>query len=122
MASKLTPYGPGKFRNLVDCVAWSYTMEGAHDDETGESESVGWFGVIFGAVDPEGFEPGAGRTLSEFDRRFLADCKGGAIVSENSDGFVFVDYFSTDADIRAEWERIVERVSEALADCESDPE
>lgn len=117
---KLTPYGPGKFRCLVDVVAWSYTLEGAHDDETGEADSVGWFGVIFGAVDPEGFEPGDGRTLSEFDRKFLANAKGGAIVSEDSDGFVSVDFFDSDADIRKEWERIVERVSEALAESETD--
>jgi hypothetical protein len=114
---KLTKYGPGKFNLLVDAIAHAYTMMGAHDDETGDVETSGWFGSIRGPIDPEGMEQAS--RLSTADREFLAMNVGGAIVSEDSQGFVSVDFFRTEAELDEEWERIVEKVSEFLNDGDS---
>ena len=111
---KLTPYGPGKFRCLVDVVAYGYTLDGAHDEETGDAETVGWFAMLAGPIDATGSDVEA--RLSAADRAFLVANAGGCIVSEGSDGFVSVDWFRTDAEREAEWNRIVDAVSDALSD------
>jgi len=109
----LTPYGPGKFNLLVDTIPHAYTMEGAHDDETGDCETTGWFGLVKGKLDPTGID--GSDKLSADDRAFLARMIG-AIVCEDSQGFVSVDYYDREEDMREEWERIVNGVSRKLAE------
>lgn len=114
---RLTPYGPGKFSFLVDVVVYGYSMEGALDDETGDVETSGWFGLLRGPIDPTGSE--VETRLSPADRAFLSRMdRGGAIISGNSDGFVFVDYFDRAEDLSEEWDRVVLNVSAFLEDSE----
>lgn len=38
-------YGPGKFDTILDAYVYDVSLNGA-DDECGESDSFGWFGMM----------------------------------------------------------------------------
>lgn len=106
MTLNLTPYGLGKFSTIVDSMAYAVSLAGC-DDETGDVEEGGWYGLLRGAikVDP----PFADLTvqqdqeLSADDRTYLAAQKGGAILAEDSQGFVSVEWFATAAALDRRW-------------------
>lgn len=99
-------YGPGKFDTILDSYVYDVSLEGA-DDECGESDSFGWFGLmrngrtIFKDHDP------FLETLNEEEQETLENCAG-VIVSEDSNGFVSVDYYDTDEELNKAWADIIE--------------
>lgn len=103
MKLNLTPYGPGKFSMMVDSVAYAVSLDGC-DDETGDVESGGWFGLLRGAiqVDPP-FADLTAQELSADDRAYLAQFPGGVIIEEDSSGFVSVCYYRTEAGLNGAW-------------------
>ena len=115
MTHNLTQYGPGKFSFLVDALAYDASMDGC-DEQCGESDTTGWYGILRGPIDPPQTSDGAplwGKRLSEDDRAFLADHKAGAIVCEDSQGFVAVDWFSDAEWLESRWAAIVADVAAA---------
>src|SRR6266571_7157828 len=106
MTDKIRPYGPGKFNTILDSYVYEVSLDGGCDDEIGSVDEGGWFGMmrngrtIFKDHDP------LLETLNEAERELLTT-SAGVILSEDSNGFVYVDYFKTEDELNAAWDRIV---------------
>jgi hypothetical protein len=106
VAAELRPYGPGKFSTVLDSYVYGVSLDGGTDDELGSvSENGHWYGLmrhghsIFKDHDP------LLETLTESEGEYLKSCAG-AILSEDSQGFVYVEYFATMAELDAKWAEI----------------
>jgi len=102
-------YGMGKFDSMVDSFLHA---DGNVDEETGESDGPGWYGLLVGDI-LETAERGAemmNDTLTEGEREEL---KGTAavILSEDSQGFVSSRYFDTAAEARKVWKQVEKEVA-----------
>jgi len=102
----IRPYGPGKFNTLLDAYVYEVSLGGCTDDECGDSGyGSGWYGLmrhghsIFKDNDP------CCESLNDAERAQLSGCAG-VIISEGSDGFVYVQYFDTQAELDTTWDRI----------------
>jgi hypothetical protein len=102
----IRPYGPGKFNTILDAYVWSVSLDGGCDDETGDVTETGiWYGLmrhgrtIFRDHDPRL------ESLNEDEREKLTS-SAGVIVSEDSNGFVAVAYYSTDKELDAAWREV----------------
>lgn len=105
-------YGPGKFDSMVDSFLYSATLEGWGDEETGDVEGPGAYTLIVGSI-LEAAEAGAkneNETLTEAERDELKDDRA-VILREDSQGFVSVDYYESEADARHDWKEIEEDVA-----------
>jgi hypothetical protein len=104
----LTPYRPGKYSLQIDAFVHKLTLDGC-DDETGNANETGWYGLLTGSLtdfDAETTEFHKRENgLSAEDWEHLTQFVG-AIVAENSQGFVSVEYFTTDAELTEAWARI----------------
>jgi hypothetical protein len=111
----IRPYGPGKFSTILDSYVYSVSLDGGCDEETGDANCGGCYGMmrngrtIFRDHDP------SLESLNEDEREALTS-SAGVILSESSDGFVYVRYFATDAELDAAWSRIVEETTEESDD------
>lgn len=111
----LRTYGPGKFNTVLDSVVYQLTSEGC-DEETGSVSVTGvWYGLLRGAL-KESLYPGS-KELNDEELAFLEAHKAGAIVSENDQGFVSVEYFKSAEEMNSAWSEIV---SETETDDEDD--
>ena len=110
-------YGPGKFNTIVDSYVYAVSLDDGCDDEVGESDSFGWYGLmrhgstIFRDHDPM-CEP-----LNDAERDLLTE-SAGVILSEDSQGFVAVEYFDTTEELDAAWSQIVAEYEQATTDGE----
>lgn len=77
--------GPGKFSCRADERIYRMTMDGCCET-IGESDGFGFYAKIDGPI--------------------LGLAQGGAILNEDGDGFVSVDYFDTPEDLAQEWDNI----------------
>lgn len=108
-AVEMTTRGPGKFDSLVDEIAYAHTLHGCADDEAGDAEGPGWHGRVNGPLDlVEELEPGLAQEMNSADRTYLADHSAGAIVGENSQGFVSVEFYADAEALDSDWNSIVE--------------
>ena len=111
-------YGPGKFDTILDSYVYQVSMDGCLDEETGESETTGWYGImqedsdgsLATAIAKAAYEGGETLTLGETEM-ILRDFAG-VILSEDSQGFVSVEYFETKAALHKAWRRIEDAVEE----------
>lgn len=102
----LTPYGsPGKFEggSAIDQVAHDVTLDGAAE-ELGEADGFGWYGKIEGAIEATD-EQIRNYDLSQDDIDYLA-AVAGAIVSEDSNGFVSVEWYTSRGNLERAWRRL----------------
>ncbi len=114
----------GKFEGEPLIAKLLYNMQEV-DDEMGEFQDFGYFWKVKApffssstearkaAVDA-GIEP-----LTDEELRFLLNQRGGAILQEDSQGSVWVDWFDTKRDLDARWrkiEREYEKFSEGRED------
>jgi hypothetical protein len=107
-------YGPGKFDSMVDSFLWSAALDGSWEDEqVGESEGFGYYSLVVGDIAAMA-EHGAEETGDDITPDERDELKGTAavIMSENSQGFVGVDYFDTEKDARKAWADIEEAYNE----------
>lgn len=107
----LTPYGPGKFNLNVDAFVHAVTLDGCCDEEGDVSENGVWYGKVEGPFTVSA----ADRTehgLSDEDCAFLK-AQAGAVVSENDQGFVTVDYFEHPSKLDRAWYKIVTELEQA---------
>ena len=101
-------YGPGKFFDIVDSYVYSISLDGGTDEEAGSVDRCGLYGILRGCLslshadprDSEFFE------LNSAERNLLRDTAG-AIMSEDSQGFVHVSYFDTTDDLERNWAEIL---------------
>jgi len=101
----IRPYGPGKFNTILDSYVYSVSLDGGCDDETGDSPEGYWYGLmrngrtIFRDHDP------MLESLNDDEQEKLTSCAG-VIVSEDSNGFVTVAYYTTDEELDAAWSEV----------------
>jgi hypothetical protein len=90
-------YGPGKFNNYADAYAYDLYMDGGGDDEIGDVEYTGYYVLIEGPFEhPE---------LKKF---------AGAILVENNQGFVAVEFIRGKKKLASDWKRISREVARDL--------
>ena len=100
-------YGPGKFDTILDCHIYQASLDGC-DEETGSAVDMGvWYGLLRGRVK-------VSEKLTEEEAKLL-NTSVGIILSENSDGFVTVEYYSDREELDAAW-------AECLAETEETEE
>lgn len=105
MTNEIRPYGPGKFSTILDAYVYSVSLDGGADEEESDGNGGDWFGLmrngrtIFRDHDPM-LEP-----LNEAEQEQLTSCAG-VILHEDSQGFVYVDYYDTDAELNEAWTEI----------------
>lgn len=99
--------GSSKFGSVIDELFWQLSLDGGPDEELGESESFGWYGKM--AISPSiiadldrtagdaGVEP-----LNEAEKEYISN-HAGAIISEDSQGFVDAVFFKTNREFEGEW-------------------
>lgn len=91
------------------------------DEELGESEGFGWYGLMEGDILASA-ERGAadlGDELTPEERRELKRTKA-VILSENSQGFVGVEYYTSLKKARAEWKKVERDYDEFVAEGDDD--
>ena len=98
-------YGLGKFASILDSYVWEVSMDGA-DEEVGDVDSGGWYGLMRDGASIVNSIVSNGETLTTAEDALLAGSIA-VILSEDSQGFVSVDYFDTAEELDAAWEGIV---------------
>src|SRR5262245_13454359 len=99
----IRPYGPGKFDTVLDSYVYSVSLDGGCDSECGSVDETGrWCGLMrHGSTIFRDHDPML-ETLNSEEQEKLTGCAG-VILSEDSQGFVSVDYFETQAELDAAW-------------------
>jgi len=112
MINEIRPYGPGKFSTILDAYVYSVSLEGSCDAEAGDVQENGhWYGLmrhghtIWSDADQDR------EALNETEQEYLRACAG-AILAEDSQGFVYVTYFDAMEALDAAWEAIEAEISE----------
>ena len=111
MTDQIRPYGPGKFSTILDSYVYSVSLDGGADEECGSVDGGTWYGLmrngrtIFRDHDP------LLESLNEAEQEQLT-ASAGVIVSEDSQGFVSVEYFETEKDLDAAWAEVEAEVAE----------
>lgn len=101
----LRPYGPGKFNTILDSIVYQLTLDGC-DEETGSVSETGiWYGLLQGSL-KESLNPGESKELNAEELAFLAH-KAGAIVSEDDQGFVSVEYYESSEEMESAWSQVL---------------
>jgi hypothetical protein len=111
----IRPYGPGKFNTILDSYVYSVSLDGGCDEETGDANYSGWYGLmrnghtIFRDHDPHL------ESLNDDERDKLTSCAG-VILREDSNGFVYVDYYNTNEDLDRAWSAIEQEFTDEETD------
>lgn len=106
--TNIRSYGPGKFSTILDAYVYDVSLDGGCDEELGSVDESGWYGLMrngFKDHDP------LLETLNEDEQAQLTECAG-VILSEDSQGFVSVDYYDTDEALNAAWAEIEQEQAE----------
>jgi hypothetical protein len=103
-------------RSPLEYFALALSLDGV-DEEAGDAQTTGWYGLFRAPVVPSVAELGEAlqamwNDLDAGTQRDLQHQKGGMIMQQDSDGFVTVDLYDSDADLRAEWDWVVENIAD----------
>lgn len=122
MASGIRSYGPGKFNKVIDGYVYDLSLEGFGDTVGDVSELGEVYTRIDGPMLPD-VEATAKENkdkLTPEEKAFLREQRGGAIVFENDQGSVEVDFYATKKAINTAWERISDEIEELYEDQDGD--
>jgi hypothetical protein len=115
-------YGPGKFDTVLDSYVYVVSMDGT-DEELGEAETFGWYGLMYGGRDlvdaVESEVEDADDELTDAEREQLAAAQG-VLLHEDEHGFVGVTYFDTKDELRKEWQAVEDDYEDFLEESEED--
>jgi len=101
----IRPYGPGKFSTILDEYVYQVSIESGCDDEESDEFSGEWVGMMrHGRTIFRDHDPFLEK-LNQAERDKLESCAG-VILREDSNGFVYVTYYSTEAELDAAWNAI----------------
>jgi len=103
--NEIRPYGAGKFRTMLDEAVFGLALCGGNEavgDEWSPRHTL-----LLGWQDGD-FALGA---LTAAERDFLRTNSAGAIVTENEQGFVSVEYYADSAALWADWYDVREEVT-----------
>ena len=101
----IRPYGPGKFNTMLDAYVYQVSLDGGCDEEESLGDGQGWYGImrngrtIFRDHDP------MLETLNT-DEQELLTSSAGVILSEDSQGFVYVSYYEDKDKLERKWAEI----------------
>ena len=103
----IRPYGPGKFNTILDSYVYSVSLDGGCDEESGSVEETGrWYGLMrHGQTIFRDHDPFL-ETLTSEEQEKLTSCAG-VILSEDSQGFVYVSYYDTDKQLDDAWTSVL---------------
>lgn len=107
MNSDIRPYGPGKFSTLLDAYVWAITLDGGPDKQCSWPDGGEWHGLLLdGPAIIETCKPDED-TLNKAELAKLSNAFG-MIISEGSEGFVIVEYYTADeaSDLEKDWASI----------------
>lgn len=108
----IRPYGPGKFSAMLDAYVHFVSMDGT-DEETGDVDRGCWHGIMRQhGCDLQTNEAEAAYGPLTDEEKELLDSSVGVILTEDSQGFVDVEYFESVEDIEAAWQAYVDDHSE----------
>jgi hypothetical protein len=116
----IRPYGPGKFSTILDQYVYTVSLDGGCDEEESIGESgEGWYGLmrngrtIFRDHDP------FLESLTEEEKALLTE-SAGVIVTEDSQGFVYVRYYATEAELNTAWTELCKLMETPCRDDDED--
>jgi hypothetical protein len=100
-------YGPGKFDTIVDSYVYEISLDGT-DEELGESGGFGYYCTVKLGEDAVRLieENYKGDNVLTDEERGLIHNSAGAILEENSQGFVSIKYCDTYTELNALWQDI----------------
>ena len=116
-------YGPGKYDSIVDQYVHALTMDGWTSEETGDVQENGtWYGLVkFNLADIEKVAREEEDELTAEEREELSTTVG-AIVHEDDQGFVGVNYFDSVAKMNKAWKAVEAEVEEFYEEQEENEE
>jgi len=103
--------GPGKFSTDLDSHIYDLSMDGGPDEELGDSEDFGWYGLMSDGESIADDLRSNGVELEDEDYEKLK-AAAGVIIFLNSQGFVEVAYYDTDKELQAAWNKLEEEAEE----------
>jgi hypothetical protein len=107
----IRPYGPGKFSTILDSYVFQVSLDGGCDAEAGDANTTGWHGLMrHGRTIFKDHDPFL-ESLNEDEQEKLTS-SAGVILSEDSNGFVYVQYFDSESELDATWAKIEQENSE----------
>lgn len=124
MSRGIRGYGPGKFNTIIDSLVYEMTTAGMGDESCGDVSEVGFYAekVTLGDKDAlkavEDFAKEGGEELTPEEKSLIEESVG-AIVVENEQGFVSVDYYDDEKELEKDWAEIED---DASADEDEDDE
>lgn len=116
MSKGIRRYGPGKFNTILDAVVYGMCGEGMGDESCGDVSEVGFAAekIYFGDDSVKEAERIANDfrkgPLTDEEREMLEDSVG-AIMVENEQGFVTVDYYDDEKEFDKDWDEVEEDAS-----------
>ena len=102
METGIRRYGSGKFDTMLDAAVYEASLYGP-DEEIGEADGFGWHGLMRAPL----LDIRDQEDLTHEELEFLVD-QVGVIVSEDSQGFVTVEYYETTYDLDQAWAELEE--------------
>lgn len=113
--NQVRPYGPGKFDTMLDAAVYELSLDGGADEEVGSSsEAPGlWAGLMRnGEIMAQRLEIEKDIDSTRAERDYLAkEGKAGVIMTENTQGFVSIEYYNNRKQLEKDWDELVEELS-----------
>jgi hypothetical protein len=116
MSDGIRRYGPGKFDTIVDSYVYDLINSGWGAESCGDVSEVGFYAESVDLGDDEAVEAVEkvakenGDTLTEEEKELILESVG-AIMVENDQGFVSIDYYDDEKEMDKDWAEIEEDAS-----------
>lgn len=125
MSKGIRRYGPGKYNTILDSYIHSMVLEGMGGESCGDVSEVGFAADSIELGDEEALKEVEriaaenNDTLTQEEKSMVLDSYG-AILVENEQGFVTVDYYDDEKEeeLDKDWEEIEEDASPSDEDSE----
>lgn len=114
MSRGIRRYGPGKFNTIIDSVIYGMINSGMVHESTGDVSEVGFYaesillgpdGVKDAEDEAEEYKSHTDGILTEEEKDLIKESYA-AVMVENDQGFVTVDYYDTKKEYEKDWEEI----------------
>jgi hypothetical protein len=116
MAKGIRRYGFGKFSTILDSYVYALTLGGLGEGVIGDVDEIGYAaeGILLGPDSLPDIEWAAkeqGDKLTQEERDLVARSYG-AIVIEDNQGFVAVDYYDNEKEFKEDLQELEDQASE----------
>lgn len=110
-------YGPGKFNTILDSIVYSMISEGMGSESCGDVSEVGFAAELIELGDDDAVKDAERIAAESGDAPLTQEEKDrltssvGAIMVENDQGFVTIDYYDDEKELDKDWEEIEDDAS-----------